>query len=425
VTQVFHDGQLYSAWLAPLAAAFIGALLCLAGGVVSALQAERGGRSWMLAFALAPLGSMLLLALGWGAALASWTYGRSLTSELATGPLPWRVFHELMGWELAAWLAAAGIAGLAVLVRGLLGGPWRPEEHALPGALLGLGLILALCGPIHASALLALGPLPRLEGPDQQRVHTGRSLQIEPTVVGAARAGSCRTEPLRFEPREAGEHSLALRAHCGLLAVEREVVMLVGEDRGPAQLPLAPGNSWTWRRFREWHNHMLWFFPEHGQDEGPDLHLRVASNTEGPYLNSWQLVEEIEGGEPVAHELYRWDGQLLEMLDGAPTERAFFALLEPAEGEEPIHPAQGEEPAWQACSIGVFPHSDCRCLLEPHGHATLPGPSFCEPRHGAGDDLRAIGSALLAVITVGLVIVDPDDDPRWVLQRSSTLSNQP
>ncbi len=84
-----------------------------------------------------------------------------------------------------------------------------------------------------------------------------------------------------------------------------------------------------------------------------------------------------------------------------------------------------DEPPWQPCSFGLFPRNDCRCLLEPHDVAAVPGPTLCHRPAGAGDDLRALGSALLATITIGLVIVDPDQDPRWVLVGSEPAATPP
>lgn len=412
-----HD-HLYSTWALPLWVAVVGVLLCIAAGVLAAVQAERGGKPWLLPLALLPVLAVALLALGLGSPWLARLYGAGVMPGEGGGPMPWWVFRRLMAGELAAWCAAVGAAGLGLGLRCLLGGLWRPQADLPPLAVAGVGLLLALAGPAHAGFLLSWGPLPTLQGTEGARVHVGHSLDLQPEITGTAHPERCEPRPLVFGPTEPGEAELLLQAHCGLLGVERGTWALAGEDRGPAGFPLAVGHGWTWRHVREWHNQMLWFFPEHGRHEGPDLHLRVqVSNDAGP-LHSWTLSEWTEGGESLEHQVYAWDGALLAVVEGLPTDQVFFQLdsAEAAEAED-LETASDEPPS-QGCSFGVFPRSSCQCLLDPHGEAALPGPSLCAPRRGAGDDLRAIGSALLAVMTIGLVIVDPDENPHWVLVRS-------
>ena len=411
--------HLYSTWSVPLWVAAVGALLCLAAGVWAAVAAQRGPKPWLLALLLTPAFALLLLALGLGPVWLAGVYGSGLEIE-AAGPMPWRVFRPLIGGELVAWFAATGAVGLGVVVRAVLGGPWRTPENIPPIGLAALGLTLAVVGPVHAALLMAWGPLPTLEGLDGARVHIGASLDLEPQVGGTGHAGHCDTQPLVFTPTEPGEVQLRLRTHCGVLGVERAISATGGEDRGPEGFPLVAGHRWTWRHVREWHNQMLWFFPEHGRHEGPDRYLRVEGSSQHGGLNTWTLHDwSVEEGDPNEHRVYRWDGKLLSMIDDEPSDIEFYRTEDTTGG------GGDDEPAWQGCSFGLFPNNDCRCLLAPHAEATLPGPSLCTPQRGAGDDLRAIGSALLAVMTIGLVIVDPDDDPRWVLVRSEANTPTP
>jgi hypothetical protein len=419
LTQVYFHDQFFSTWSLPLGVAVVGVLLCIAAGILAGVQAERGAKPWWPVLAVLPIAAMLLLALGLGPVWLARLYGQGLEVDGA-GPRPGWVFRQLIGGEVLAWAAAVAATGVGVGVRGLLGGTPRSQLLLPPAAIAALGLVLATAGPLHAGALLAFGPLPLLEAHDGARVHVGHSLDLEPSVSGTAEPGRCEVQPLVFAPDTPGDAELQLRAHCGLLGVERRVVVTGGEDRGPEGFPLVAGHRWTWRHVREWHNQMLWFFPEHGRHEGPDRHLRVDGSSVQGGLNTWTLHDWVdEEGDPTEHHIYRWEGQLLSLIDDEPSDVPFYALGDAAgEGGE-------DEPAWQACSFGLFPGSDCRCLLAPHAEAALPGPSLCAPRRGAGDDLRAIGSALLAVMTIGLVIVDPDDDPRWVLVRSDADTTLP
>ena len=425
--------HLYSTWTLPLWVSVLGVLICLIAGVIAAVQAERGAKVWLLPLALTPVLAVMLLGLALGPAWLAKVYGAGLELPNGAGPMPGRVFRSLIGGELAAWAAAVGAVTLGMGLRSLLGGPWRPQLALPPLAMAAFGLLLASAGPVHAGFLLSWGPLPTLHGADGARVHVGRSLDLTPQLGGTSHPERCEARPLIFAPEQPGEAVLSLQAHCGLLGVQRGTSASGGQDQGPEGFPLAVGNGWVWRHIREWHNQMLWFFPERGRHEGPDLHLRVAGSTQQGPLATWTLQEWTEGGEVLEHQIYQWDGQLLAVHDGVPSEQVFFQLETPEAAAELPAQAEGNEgqaagneaqaegspaPPTQACSLSVFPNASCRCLLAPHAEATLAGPSLCQPRRGAGDDLRAIGSALLAVMTIGLVIVDPDENPHWVLVRS-------
>ncbi len=427
---MFHasfSDHLYSTWALPLWVTILGVLICLVAGVVAVVQGSLGrdpeARPWMWGFAIVPVGGTLLLALGLTPPGLTRVYRMSHDAFEGAGPVPTEVFGDLIAGELLLWFGAISLLGLAGLIRCVLGGRLEPRELIPPLVVAAPGLLLALAGPAHSTALMAWGPLPVLEATTGARVHLGQRLDLEPRVQGMERPERCELAPAVFTPTEPGEVAIPLRAHCGLLGVERSVTATGGEDRGPELFPLAMGNTWTWRHVREWHNHMLWFFPEHGRSEGPALHLRVTAHEDQDALKHWVLEEwseELEEPQRHEHRVYRWNGELLWLREGIPTDEPFFTLFEPAEGESAIHPAEGKEPAWRACGLDIFPRSTCRCLLEPHGEAELAGPSLCSRNPGPGDGIRALGSALLAAITVGLVIVDPDQDPRWVLQSSTT-----
>jgi hypothetical protein len=411
--------HLYSTWSAPLWLAGVGVVVCLAAGVYAAMQAERAPRLWLLPLALTPLLGLVLATLGIVPPLVCAELGK-VEALQGAGPHPWWAFRGLILGEVGAWLAAVAAVATGVAVRCFLGGPWRRPEHLAPIGIAALGLLLALAAPIHASMLLAWGPLPTLEATDGARVHTGHQLDLEPRVTGTLHPERCATSPLLFAPTEPGEVTLSARAHCGLFGVSRPVTAIAGEDRAPETFPLAVGHRWSWKHVREWHNHMLWFFPEHGRSEGPELHLQVTGQDDGGPLHTWTLREWVDEAEDVTHTLYAWDGALYERADAGTADLAFYRLLgDPELADTAAVDGDPDEPAWRPCDFGLFPDQDCRCLLEPHAEAGLPGPTLCHRPAGAGDDLRAIGSALLAVMTVGLVIVDPDQDPHWVLVGSS------
>ncbi len=417
VAEHVYTTQAFPSWIAA-----VGALFCIVAGVLAAVRAQRGEKAWWPAILLVPAAGVLLLALGLLPPWLAWLHGRNLAVPELMGPLPGRTFPGLVGAEVLAWIVATGSLGIGSLTRAMQGGTLSLERQ-LPTLCAGAtGLLLALVGPAHATALLWQGPLPLLEVEGSMRVHVGRALDLTPVVTGAHDPSTCTVHQAVFEPTEAGEVPHRLEAHCGLVGVERSVAVAAGEDRGHQALPLAPGNRWSWRHVREWHNQMLWFFPDKGRVEGPRLQLEVIGDTANGPLLTWHLRESTEEGEATEHQIYRWDGSLFWLdADGLPTETPFLTVDDPSD-DGMAHDPEGE--AMVGCSFGLFAGSDCRCLLTPQAEAALPGPSICTPQRTAGDDVRALGSTMLALITVGLVWIDPDQNPRWVLVSSGTGSGE-
>ncbi len=414
----FSDGHVYATWAFPAWIATAGMLLCLVAAILAAVRARRGDKAWVIAILLIPVVGIFLLGAGMLPAWLAWLHGKQAALLEGAGPLTGRSFRGLLAWELMAWVGAVGLVSIGALARAMQGGVFTLERQA-PALLAGIGgLLLALVGPAHAALLTWQGPLPHLTVDGPLRVHVGRAIDLSPKATAATQAADCTLRARVLEPTEPGPVELPLQAHCGLVSVERPVTVAVGEDRGDPALPLAPGHRWSWRHVREWHNQMLWFFPEKGRSEGPLLTLEVLERRhEGP-LATWLLRESVEDGESTEHRVYAWDGALLWLdEEGLPTDTPFIARQAPAD-DGVAHGPDGE--ALVGCSFGLFPNCDCRCLLNPQGEATLPGPSICTPQRTLGDDVRAVGSLLLAAITAGTVWIDPDQQARWVLVSSET-----
>ncbi|MFH1468027.1 MAG: hypothetical protein ABIO70_26815 [Pseudomonadota bacterium] len=410
-------GHVYHTPAWPAGVAGFGLLLCVAAaGLLFLDRAKRPKIAWP-ALLVAPLAALLLLVLGLIPVLTGSAIGDGLyAADFLVGPRPWRAFGPLLGAEVGAWCAAVGVLLLAAWARTLLSLRWHLSALPIPAAPAALGLLLAAVGPAHATWFTARGPLPMLEADLPPWLHVGHEVVVTPTVTGCSHPGDCQAEVSTLRPEQAGTLQVPLRARCPLLLAETQAEILVGEDRGDPGFPLAVGNRWSWQHVREWRNQVLWFFPDRGREEGPLLHLEVVGQDASGPLTTWRLREQIEGQEPTEHEIYRWDGSLRWLSDeGAPTDAIFFATRDASEGE--AHDPEGH--TLVGCDFSLFSESACRCLPQAEGAAHLPGPSVCSRAPSAGDDLRTLGSVFLAIITAGLVVVDPDDDPRWVLLSSS------
>jgi hypothetical protein len=365
---------------------------------------------------VAPLAGLLLFAVGALAATLAAALGADAGPAEALGPTPWRAFPALLAADLGIWAAALLALTLGAGARTLLRRRWHLGAVLLPGGAAVIGLLLAGVGPLHVALLTWRGRLPLLSAALPPWVHVGRGFTVTPEVAADRWAPSCWVEPSEVRAIEPGPLPVPLRAHCPLLSVERTAGILAGADLGDPGLPLAVGHRWTWQHVREWRNQILWFIPDRGRTEGPILHLEVLERRDDGPLATWVLREQVEGGAANDHTIYAWDGVLRWFdAEGRPTDQVFFDGGDPSAGE--AHDADGR--TLVGCTFALFSESDCRCLAEPEGEARLPGPSICSRPPSAGDDLRALGSLFLGVITAGLVILDPDDDPRWILVSSS------
>jgi hypothetical protein len=416
--EMFDHVYLTPAW--PAVVAGLGLLLCLVAAGLLFLDREKRDKLAWPALLAAPLAALLLLGLGLGPVVAAIAIGNAQDPAVGDvgGPRPWGAFGTLLGSEVALWCGAVGVLLLAACVRTLLSWRWHLQAVLLPAGPAALGLLLAAVGPGHAAWFTARGALPLLEADLPAWVHVGHEVAVAPRVAGCPAPEACQAETGTVRPEAAGSRTVPLRARCPMLLVETEVTLEVGEDRGDPGFPLAVGNRWTWQHVREWRNQVLWFFPDRGREEGPILHLEViGQDTAGP-LTSWRLREQVEGQEPTEHTIYAWNGDLRWFsAEGLPTDSVFFAADEPSEGE--THGPEGH--ALVPCAFALFSESNCSCLPAPEGEAHLPGPSVCSRPPSAGDDLRTLGSMLLGLMTAGLVILDPDQDPRWVLVSSTAV----
>lgn len=416
--EIHHLDLVYTTQAMPFRLAALGVLCCLMAAIWAVVGTGRGPKVWTWLLLLSPVAAVVLGAVALFPVFLAAEHGKELMNAGADGPLPWWWFKGLMATELSAWVAAVAILWLGVTVRCMLGGELRPRRWLPPGGLAVMGLLLALFGPWHTGALLAEGPMPTLDEFTSARIHVGHSQDLTPTISGVADPTRCETRPLVLTPKAPGSFVQRQRARCGPVRVERVVQVQVGEDRGDPGFPLAPGHRWSWRHVREWRNQLLWFVPDRGRSEGPQVHLQVMGTEELGPITAWRLRHWSEGGESREHLVYGWNGDLMMVTDDQPSAQPFFTLHAAPPGDEST-PTYVTDHA--GCTLGIFPNTDCRCLTSSEGEATLPGPSLCQPRADNDDDLGKLGSVLLAMATAGLVVVDPDQDSRWVLVGSGLV----
>ncbi|MFN7145637.1 MAG: hypothetical protein ACK4YP_17810, partial [Myxococcota bacterium] len=138
----------------------------------------------------------------------------------------------------------------------------------------------------------------------------------------------------------------------------------------------------------------LWVLPSREQVTGERTTVRVTGTREEAGLRLHDVAVEGEGSTSTL-AVYGWNGA---------------AMVLPAEGEPypflALTPEVAED-GTVACSYAPFPAAGCACYrAAPGGPLLLPGPVRCS--WTSGDAISTGVSAFLAIVTLGLVLEDPD-----------------
>lgn len=267
------------------------------------------------------------------------------------------------------------------------GWPWVRGSLAvasLAGALLGLG---------HATWVRTLGPLPVLAADLPARMHVGRRLDVEVRAEGVDPTRWGRA-PVSLAPTTPGTQSVTLSAWQPGVTVRREAEVEAGADRLEPRWPLAAGSRWTFAQSTTWHNHYLWFVDAPGGAEGPRLTLAVTGERVEAGLRVLD-VERREGDEVTKWAAFGWNGRTVFVNEAGELEELFRVE------EGPV--VDGEAP----CTIAPLAAWSCACVdRAPGGPLSLPGPVRCSRTEGGV--VSGLASAFVALVTVGLVLEDPN-----------------
>lgn len=370
---------------------------------------------------LAPLGLALLVLVATGLvgrglgkpALGLWILvGAAMASGLAVA-LPFALwaaqggsaaetlgsalFHGALLREVAAAVGAVGVVGVSAAI--WAAAPPGEGAPAARAAFASLALAGAGLGIAHACWVLALGPFPVPEAEVPAFVHVGQRVEV-PVTDPQGHDGGWTLAPVTLAPNAPGAATVPMRAERFGASVTRAAAYEAGEDRLDPLWPLAVGRQWRFVQSTSWHSHYLWFVSAPAEVEGPQLTLTVASERVERGLHTLVVTLEedgaTEGQEPPRWEVFGWNGETVWIdEDGAP------ARFLGHEGEAPA------EDGSVSCSVQPLAEWSCRCLpTAPGGPLSLPGPARCEVDRGG------VGSALLsgfvAIVTVGLVLEDPN-----------------
>lgn len=371
-------------WTTPGWPAAVGvvAVLVALGLVVASMvtPASGGGRPWVavgvgVAGIFAGLGAVCAPAFVALAQPGGWTTGDAFGALLVADTLCGAAVVVLLGLATAVWLGRAR-AGDPPWIRLGLAVP------ALSGALFTLG---------HAVWLLGVGPLPDLTVDLPPRVHVGRAVDLE---VGLADARGWDAPPVRVLAGSPGPVTVPLTARRFGVSGTRVVTTEAGEDRFDPAVALAVGHTWTFVETTSWRSQYLWVLPSREQVTGARTTVRVTGAREVPGLRVYDVAVEGEGSASTL-AVYAWNGA---------------AMVLPAEGEPtPFLALQGSvaEDGTVSCSYAPFPAAGCACYRSaPGGPVSLPGPVRCSWTSGSAISTGV--SAFLAVVTLGLVLEDPD-----------------
>lgn len=406
------DGATWSTPAWPLLVPAIG--VCAAFGLlIAAAVAPRsgGGRPW--AAANVAVATIFAAAVAAGAP----TLVQGARADAAFGQPTAEIFGRLL-------LVESTLVGLVVVLLGAAVAVWaaRPPAGEWPWIRLGLAVPVftsALVGGIHAVWLRGLGDVPGIVADLPPRVHVGRTVEAAVRVVGAANPTAWSTRPISVVTGEVGPVEVAAEVWRFGLAGRRTQATLAGADSFAPAVAISVGDTWVFEETTSWRNQYLWVVPAPGRAVGPRVTVRVAGKRELPALTVYD-VEVVSAESVAAHAVYAWNGAALLYVppaaEGAAPldeEPAPFLALEPgaARGEDGTVP----------CTTAVFP-GGCSCFTTPPGGPlALAGPARCEWTQGSG--FSAGVSAFLAVVTLGLVIEDPNRT-KWVEIVASSRDGQ-
>ncbi len=331
---------------------------------------------------------------------------------------------ELIASGVAMCAAGIGVGVWCYAARGEAGAPEARKQAGAPEAqrkpslpvvqllLFPVVMAVALAGPAHVVVLDAAGPLPPLDLELGPRIHVGITTQARVLVNGGAVQG-WYARPVLIQPQAAGEFAVELRAERAGLVGVRVVTREAGEDRGDPLLPLAQGNTWELQDHVSRKAQYMWFVDGDTTNPGRAVRLSVDANAETP-LRTWRVILAEGSDEPQVWTVYNWNGAVLDTTNDQPFVR-------------------GGEPAGDgltSCALTPFEGWECACGEPPPPPANLakgwekpwdlPGPARCYKQDHPGP-VRAGFGALLALVTVGLVIDMGDQTHTLVLVRSGKM----
>lgn len=346
--------------------------------------------------------------------------------------------HDAFGAAVA--VGSAGL-GLMVGVLGLsaavwLGGPRRDAvgiagAAALVGAC-ALGAVVVAEG--HAAWLLWDRTIPVLSTALGPRVHVGPSFEVGVKAEGVESVWLA--DPLVIRPEKVGQLAFQLQAWqagpVGLVVrVSRVGMVEVGEPIGSPALPLVVGNAWSFEAVTSWRSQYLWFISDDHEVTNPGPVLRIEA-VEARLGRKMYVVSRTESdGNRRSWTVYPWNGQTL-VYDVVAEARAADAQKTPFDESQPA--AEDEVFAWfdaslaaqdaggawlGSCGFAMFPGASCTCYAQPPGgRVPISGPASCRETQSSGGS--TFSSVLLAIVTVGLIIEDPDRDVVYVVTEATT-----
>ena len=341
------------------------------------------------------------------------------------------LYQPLLLAEGLAMLGVGWLGGVAIAAHtSRESGGWS-LSGAAAGTLLLWGAGMTGAGTVHGLWLIRLGDVPHLDVGALGTVHVGHTLDFRPGQPGDVAFAQFEedgwtVQPMRFEAVAVGRTAASVLVRRQGVTLTQRVPVDVGADRGDPLFPLMVGNHWSYEEQRESDTQVLWFIHSHASAPGDRIELRVAAEDRAGPLHTFTLeTTRIEPPAPPPAEgdpppapvpvrttttLYRWNGQVMEVqADGPPA-----PFLAPAGGSSWDGPDGSQ---LLTCTFAGIPSDSCGCAPRPVGAFGIPGPAICSA-HREGGTVGALGAGLLAIMTAGLVILDPSGDETVTLVAS-------
>lgn len=306
-------------------------------------------------------------------------------STLTDEPHPLRLFRELLLYE--AWAAGAGVAILGFAAALWVGTPRGDGAFVLPWERIGLGagvVVTAGVGLLHVVWIGSVGPIPALEPELPAKIHARRVLDVTLDLPG------WDVPDVHVVAGAAGPYPFTLTASRRGVSATRTFTVEAGQDRLAEGIRLQVGDEYIYEETTTWHDQMLWFVSAPGRVEGPRTRVRVK----GERVEKARRLLDVEvthAGETTNYVVFPWEGKAL-LEDG---ETVFWSIAD-----------LREEDGTYACTFAPFSES-CRCVTRAPGDPIfLSGPARCS--WSSGNAVSTGVSIFLAIVTVGLVLQDPD-----------------
>lgn len=299
------------------------------------------------------------------------------------------VFRRLLDLEIG-WSVVTAIVVFFTLL--LLRRRRVEPRHARGAVLVAMAALVASAVVVgHATLLVQVDCLPRIDRVGHAYLHVGRTRTLEVTVACGARYQP--PPPVEVVAAAPGDVTVHFEKSYPFVHVERTLTLHAGAETGPRRLQIRTGNEWVYTRTEV--SRMTTAFVERGRTvEREEVRLTVGAPRIDAGLRLFPLDLRYPDAEEVVHlELVGWDGELRRLEEGQ-----LRTVVRPGTLAEPMNDfllpgvCQGEPPAGAPKAP-----AECRVAVNP---------------------LMGMGATMMRILTIGVATYVPGREV-YRLERAS------